>query len=209
MECPRIRYSLLVIAFLLVSLVNGTFALAQTMDVGGPTLVPKKGRFLVATDNLAGTSFKETVILVTHFSARGATGIAINRSAHIPMNEAFPSVKELSDVKDSLYLGGPVQTNGIFVLMKTKRPHAGMKNITDDIYFTVGLNAIIHGLPKATKGEATRAYAGFAGWAPGQLQLEIERGDWLIVEAESDIVFAEEPDSLWKRLRKSWSGDWI
>lgn len=210
MDCRRFKYMTSVIAILLGAMLHSAALYAQNLAVGGgPVLAPKKGRFLVATDNLMGTSFKKTVILVTHFSARGATGIAINRPAHIPMNEAFPSVKELSEVNDSLYLGGPVQTNGIFVLMKTERPHAGMKNITDNIYFTVGLNAVIHGLPKATQGETARAYAGFAGWAPGQLQAEIERGDWIIVDAEPDIVFAEDPDALWERLRKSWSGHWI
>lgn len=183
--------------------------LAQVTPVAGPQLQPKKGRFLVATDNLANTSFKETVILMTHFSSLGATGITINRPAHIPLNEAFPTVKELSSFSDSLYLGGPVKTNGIFVLMKTKRPHAGMKQVTDDIYFTVGLNAIIHGSSKAKEGEITRAYAGYAGWSPGQLQAEIKRGDWLIVEADTDIVFEENPDNLWQQLRKKWSGNWI
>ncbi|MGD8570379.1 MAG: YqgE/AlgH family protein [Gammaproteobacteria bacterium] len=175
----------------------------------GPALAPQKGRFLVATNNLAHSSFRQTVILLTHYSERGATGITINRPADVPMNEAFPSVKELSEVKDTLYLGGPVKTNGIFVLMQTKRPHAGMKNITDDIYFTVGLNAVIHGNPKAKDGEETRAYAGFAGWAPGQLDVEIKRGDWIIVETDPSIVFDENPGALWQRLRKSWAGDWI
>lgn len=183
--------------------------LAQLTPVAGPQLEPKKGRFLVATDNLANTSFKETVILMTHYSSLGATGIAINRPAHIPLNEAFPTVKELGSLKESLYLGGPVKTNGIFVLMKTKRPHAGMKRVTDDIYFTVGLNAVIHGSSKAEDGEVARAYAGYAGWRAGQLQEEIKRGDWIIVETDTSIVFEENSDNLWQRLRKKWSGDWI
>lgn len=183
--------------------------LAQVTPVAGPQLEPKKGRFLVATDKLANTSFKETVIFMTHYSSLGATGIAINRPAHIPLSEAFPTVKELSTFKESLYLGGPVKTNGIFVLMKTKRPHAGMKPVTDDIYFTVGLNAVIHGASKAEEGEVARAYAGYAGWRAGQLQEEIKRGDWIIVDTDTSIVFEENSENLWQRLRKKWSGDWI
>lgn len=174
-----------------------------------PQLQPKKGRFLVATDNLAHSSFAETVIFVTHFSSRGATGIAINRPANIPMKEAFPSVKELKNINDTIFLGGPVRTDGIFVLMKTERPHAGMKEVVENIYFTVGLNAIIHSIPKSVEGEATRAYAGYSGWAPGQLQAEIQRGDWIIVEADPDIIFDKNPDTIWKQLMKIWSGDWI
>ena len=149
------------------------------------------------------------MIFVTHFSSRGATGIAINRPANIPMKEAFPSVKELKNIEESIFLGGPVRTDGIFVLMKTERPHAGMREVVENIYFTVGLNAVIHGLPKSVEGEATRAYAGYSGWAPGQLQAEIDRGDWIIVEADPSIIFDKNPDTIWKQLTKIWSGDWI
>lgn len=183
--------------------------LAVDALAAAPQLEPKKGRFLVATDKLAHSSFKETVIFVTHYSSRGATGIAINRPAHIPMNQAFPTVKELKNIDDTIFLGGPVKTDGIFVLMKTKRPHAGMREVVSNIYFTVGINAVIHGAPKSVEGEATRAYAGYAGWAPGQLQAEIERGDWIIVESDPNIIFDEKPDAIWKQLTKIWSGDWI
>jgi len=214
MDCRHnTRYlvsNMLVRTFLLLAVVlNSGPCLAQVLAVAGPQLEAKKGRFLVATDQLANTSFQETVILMTHVSSLGATGVTINRSAHIPINEAFPNVKELSSIEDSLYLGGPVKTNGIFVLMKTKRPHAGMKKVTDDIYFTVGLNAVIHGSSKAQKDEFTRAYAGYAGWYAGQLQEEIKRGDWIIVETDTSIVFEDDLDTLWQRLRKKWSGDWI
>lgn len=192
-------------AFLLVM----QLFLVTSLAVAGPQLEPKKGRFLVATDKLAHSSFKETVIFVTHFSSRGATGITINRPANIPMKDAFPSVKELKNIEDSIFLGGPVKTDGIFVLMKTNRPHAGMREVASGIYFTVGLNAVIHGVPKSKEGEATRAYAGYSGWAPGQLQAEIDRGDWIIVESDPDIIFDKDPDTIWKQLTKIWSGDWI
>ena len=183
--------------------------LTTYVTAAAPQLEPKKGRFLVATDKLAHSSFKETVIFMTHFSSRGATGITINRPANIPMKEAFPSVKELKNIEESIFLGGPVRTDGIFVLMKTERPHAGMREVVENIYFTVGLNAVIHGLPKSVEGEATRAYAGYSGWAPGQLQAEIDRGDWIIVEADPSIIFDKNPDTIWKQLTKIWSGDWI
>ena len=161
--CDTLNNVWLLTLLLFFSLFSSGASLANTIPVAGPQLEPKKGRFLVATDNLSHTSFKESVIFMTHFSSLGATGITINRPANIPLKEAFPTVKELDASKESLYLGGPVKTNGIFVLMKTRRPHAGMKQVTDDIYFTVGLNAVIHGSSKAKNGEAARAYAGYAG----------------------------------------------
>jgi len=197
------------IVLLISILLASHVAIAGNIQVEGPKLEPKKGRFLVATNNLANSSFKETVIFVTHYSSLGATGIAINRPAHIPLNQAFPSVKELSKITDTLYLGGPVKTDGIFVLIKTQQPDTGMKQVVDDIYFTVGLDPVINNIPKANGGGQTRAYAGYSSWGPGQLQFEIKRGDWLIVESDFNIIFDKDIESLWPRLFKNWSGKWI
>lgn len=165
---------------------------------------PRSGLFLVATDQLSGTSFQETVILLTHYSNRGATGLTINRPTDIPLNQAFPHIQQLNQHSDPLFLGGPVKENAIFVLVQTLEPHEGMHLITDHLYFSTGKNAF--GYP--INGTA-RAYAGYAGWAPGQLQHEIRRGDWLVVKTDPAIVFDENLPGLWLRLKNRWSGNWI
>ncbi|MCG6969832.1 MAG: YqgE/AlgH family protein [Gammaproteobacteria bacterium] len=169
----------------------------------------EKGMFLVATEQLAHSSFKETVILITHLSERGATGLAINRPSEFQLNQIFPEVEPLRQHHEDVYLGGPVRTNSVFVLMRTKRPHANMYRIAKDLYFSAGMSALTHGLENLTNGEHTRAYVGYTGWAPGQLQHEINRGDWLVVHADPDIVFDQDYRSVWKKLLKSWSGQWI
>lgn len=168
-----------------------------------------KGVFLVATENLSHSSFRETVILLTHSSERGSTGIAINRPSQIPLHQAFPEVKQFRQLDDELYLGGPVLSNRVFVLMMTKRPHAGMHEVGKNLFFTSGISAIIHGLDKLEPGEHTRAYAGYAGWAPGQLEAEIARGDWRVVSYDPRIVFDKELSSVWSRLYERFSGRWI
>lgn len=165
---------------------------------------PRSGLFLVATDKLSGTSFQETVILLTHHSERGATGLTINRPTDIPLNQAFPHIEQLNQFNDPLFLGGPVKENAIFVLVHTYDPGEGMHLITDNLYFSTGRNAF--GYP--IKGTA-RAYAGYAGWAPGQLQHEIQRGDWLVVKTDPAIVFDKNLPGLWQRLKNRWSGNWI
>lgn len=165
---------------------------------------PRSGLFLVATDQLYGTSFQEAVILLTHYSPRGATGLTINRPTDIPLNQAFPHIEQLNQFNDPLFLGGPVKENAIFVLVQTLEPRKGMHLITDNLYFSTGRNAFGNPL----NGTA-RAYAGYAGWAPGQLQHEINRGDWLVVKTSPAIVFDENLAGLWQRLKNRWSGNWI
>ena len=168
-----------------------------------------KGTFLVATQNLAGSSFQETVILITHYNKQGTTGIAINRPSTVTMKEAYPEEKRFKDGKDELYLGGPVRPDTIFVLMKSSRPHEDMQRIADDVYFSPGISAMIHSKDDSIKGEATRAYAGYIGWAPGQLEVEIHRGDWLVIQADMSIIFSTKSKSVWQTLHKAWSGTWL
>jgi putative transcriptional regulator len=163
-----------------------------------------KGVFLVATEQLHGTSFQEAVILLTHYSARGVTGLTINRPTDIPLSEALPNIHQFNQHTEPLYLGGPVSTNAIFVLVRTKQPRKSMHHIINDIYFSTGNNAF--GGPLSG---TVRTYAGYAGWTAHQLQNEISRGDWLVIQTEPAIVFEQDPSRLWNRLMKTWSGDWI
>lgn len=167
-----------------------------------------EGIFLVATEKLNGTSFQKTVILLTHYSDRGATGLTINRPAGIKLQHAFPGVRQLQQRSDPLFLGGPVSTNAIFVLLRTQQPNKTMHHIASDIYFSTAKNAFDRS-PEYSVHAATRTYAGYAGWATGQLQNEISRGDWLMVHTRPGIIFEKDTESLWQRLTKRWTGKWI
>lgn len=169
----------------------------------------EKGIFLVATDNLQYSSFRETVILLTHYSVNGATGLTVNRSSHIQLNDAFPKIKKSDGSGNELFLGGPVHPKLFFVLIQTAQPQEGMYLIAKDVYFASGISAIRHGLSTAADGENARAFVGYSGWGPGQLRSEIDRGDWLVIKVDPGIIFSDNHASLWEKLRRSWSGKWI
>jgi putative transcriptional regulator len=168
-----------------------------------------KGVFLVATEQLAQSSFRKTVILLTHYSEQGATGLAINRPSDVPLNEAFPDIKAFRHYSGAVFLGGPVQTNAVFALMRTDKPQEGMYRIADDLYFSAGVDALATGLEDTKSELTTRAYAGYSGWAPGQLDAEINRGDWLVVHADVEIIFKQHHEDIWEELFQAWSGQWI
>lgn len=164
-----------------------------------------KSVFLVATDQLDGTGFEKTVVLMVHFGGRGGTtGLTINRPSELTLKEAFPHIERLRDSDDALYLGGPVSSQSVFVLLRTKQPRKGMMRLIKDIYFAPGHKI----LAETIEGES-RAYAGYAGWAPGQLQAEIDRGDWRVIRRDPDIIFDQDTATLWQQLSRRWSGNWI
>jgi putative transcriptional regulator len=181
----------------------GLLALAAGLANAG-TADNSRGVFLVATERLEGTGFQGAVILLTHSNPRGTTGLTINRPSGIPLRRVFPHTPQLRQQTSPLFMGGPVNTNAIFALVRTSQPRRGMHHIADNIYFATGQIAF----GGALEGRL-RAYAGYAGWAPGQLQQEIANGDWLVVHTDPAIVFDKNTAGLWQRLTYRWSGRWL
>ncbi|MFV2057820.1 MAG: YqgE/AlgH family protein [Thiohalomonadales bacterium] len=168
-----------------------------------------KGVILVATNNLRNSSFKESVILVTHNTVRGTTGIAINKPSNIPLRQYFPNSEQVKKYNGHIYYGGPVGSKNIFLLINTEKQQSGMYRVADGLYFTRGIDLLRSNIDKYNNEDHIRAYAGYAGWGPGQLQNEIDRGDWTIVRSDPSVVFAADQETLWNRLNKSHSGRWI
>lgn len=210
LHTKTVRRTLLsLLAFFLVSGQSLTFAEASNRELPfQQTKQNSEGVFLVATKNLAGSSFQRAVILLTHNSKRGATGLTINRPAGISLKQAYPRIRELQQRSDPLFLGGPVNSNAIFVLLRTLQPSRAMHRIANDVYFSTGRNAYARSFDSSSN-IATRTYAGYAGWAAGQLQNEIDRGDWLMVHTNPEIIFEDDTESLWQRLTRRWTGKWI
>ena len=58
-------------------------------------------------------------------------------------------------------------------------------------------------LPSAVSGEEGSYLSGYAGWKPGQLEAEVEKGYWLLREADTEILFNTEPGLIWRKLLDS------
>ena len=178
---------------------------------GSPTDASQleKGVFLVAGRDLAGSLFEKTVIFITDYDANGAVGLIINRPTDIPLTRLLPDVHKPAQNTDKLYIGGPVVPRGLFLLMRTDRSHAAQNRVIADVSFAVGIDALIHMLKNAGPTDVVRAYSGYAGWQPGQLEAEISHGDWLVVHDDTALIFDADPRRIWVDLMKKWSGHWL
>ncbi len=166
----------------------------------------KQGVFLVASDHLAGSSFEKTVILVTKYSKYGAFGVVINRPSRFTIQDVFPTIKS-ARIHDKVFLGGPVHASS-FVYLMNKSDSKNTLPVIEGIHLGGGQKNLIPVLEKAQSNDVIRAYAGYAGWAPGQLDAELARGDWLIAEADKASIF-ENNNNLWNQLTQILKGKWI
>lgn len=164
-----------------------------------------RGRFLVANRSLRDPSFVETVVLLVDYDDNGALGVVVNRPTEVPLTTALPEVEELRKRKDLVFLGGPVARDRMVLLLRATAEPPQSVQVFDKVYATGSLSALRHTIGH---GESVRAYAGYAGWGPGQLDAEVGRGDWLIGPADSKAIFDDPPDDVWSRFVERFSGDW-
>jgi putative transcriptional regulator len=158
--------------------------------------------FLVAGTELRDPNFHETVVLVTHPREGAPWGVIINRPLEQKLSEIFTEFETLKGRKDTLFFGGPVVRDGLVFLVRSAQPPPRAVAVLRDVYF-VGDVEWIEGLlrrPEPTQG--VRVYAGYAGWAPGQLQAEISRGGWHVLPADATTIFETDPLRIWPELIK-------
>jgi len=156
------------------------------------------GKFLVATDEVRGPSFAQTVILLLHYDDQGAMGLIVNRRGDASPAEAVPDLEGLAHYRGSLYYGGPVRLHTMRALLRTDSPPERAVNIVENVYLTDIDEAL---LQIASGDSVLRFYAGYAGWTAGQLEHELRRGSWHVIKATEDQIFSDDPERIWLNLQ--------
>lgn len=161
---------------------------------------PAKGMFLIADEGMVDPRFKARVILLIQHDAHGSAGLIVNRSSRLQLNAVLPKDSQLGLQGKTLSYGGPVEPNTLLALVKVHgNPPEPAEEILTDLYLT-GIG-VLDVWPEFD-GEVInyRAFVGYTGWAPGQLNHEMQRGSWHIVPADEDSVFAGQDETLWESL---------
>lgn len=169
---------------------------------GTSTGKPGPGMFLVARRTLDDLYFGESVVYLIEHGEDGTMGLIVNRSSDISLSEAVPDIEDRQATANTLYYGGPVGLPMIIMLVRGDSATEGMTHVADDVYISTDRRALDEVLATKKPGSELRFYIGHSGWAAGQLNFELVRGDWHVVAADADAIFSDETDSLWHRLIK-------
>ncbi len=173
----------------------------------GPKL--QRGMFLVASPGMLDPNFAQTVVLLVQYSGGGAMGLIINRPTDHALSEALPEIESLQSREDPVYLGGPVAPGHIILLMRAVEPPAASQHVMGHIYVSANQAPLLEMLERNDPKEGFHAFAGHAGWAPGQLDAEVERGGWRLADADESTVFELDAMEVWPELIKRTSGLWV
>ena len=151
-----------------------------------------RGQLLVAGPTLLDPNFWRTVVLVIEHTDEGALGLVLNRPSETLVSDAVTELEGLIDGGELLYIGGPVQPAAVVVLARFEDPSDSALIAFDDVG-VLGSDESMESTP-VIEG---RAFVGHAGWGSGQLDSEIERGDWILEPARRSDAFPESPRDLW------------
>jgi putative transcriptional regulator len=160
------------------------------------------GMLLVAMPSMPDPRFAHSVIYVCAHSEEGAMGLVVNQ---VVQNITLPHVigqlgieGEMADQDTRVHFGGPVETSRGFVLHS---PDYVLEStlVIDDSFALTATVEVLKAIA-AGEGPKRRVFAlGYAGWAAGQLDREIQENGWLVVPADADIVFSIDNETKWQR----------
>jgi putative transcriptional regulator len=159
-----------------------------------------KGQLLIAAPVLIDPNFRRTVVLVIEHGDAGALGVVLNRPTEMSVEDAVPELAGLGD--GCVFAGGPVQPQAVIALAEySGAPPDG--SVCGPIA-PVGVDSDMDGL--AERVTRVRVYAGYSGWAEGQLDGELEEEAWFVEPALPGDVFCADADGLLRHVLERKGG---
>ena len=164
------------------------------------------GRLLVATPRLGDDVFRRSVVLMLHHDEDGAQGVILNRPLDADVDAVLPGWGSVVTSPQTLFQGGPVGLDSA----------VGVGTVPGDYTSTLGVRRLfgrvglvdLDAPPPVVAADLAglRIFAGYAGWSGGQLEGEIRRGDWIVVDSEPRDPFTAAPESLWEQVLRRQGG---
>ena len=167
---------------------------------------PLKGSVLISEPYLSDLQFRRTVVLLGEHNEDGSVGFVLNRLLRIRSNEVVPG---LLDIDFPLFYGGPVEPNTLHFIHTVGELIEGAQLIKDGIFWGGNIELVNDLLnQKVVKPEEFKFFVGYSGWAPGQLEDEMQEKAWWLGEAPTSLIFSDDPEQMWANVFKNLNEDY-
>lgn len=148
---------------------------------------------LIASPTMEDPYFSRTVVYLCEHNKDGAMGLVINQPVGMKLKELVAQADEEAEVLESraddiVLAGGPVSQDRGFILHSTQKGWSSSLAMNSEIMITTSKD-ILSFLGTDSGPKKSLAILGYAGWSAGQLEEEIQSNAWLLVEADSEVLF--------------------
>jgi len=167
---------------------------------------PLKGSVLISEPYLSDLQFRRTVVLLGEHNEDGSVGFVLNRLLSIRSNEVVPG---LLDIDFPLFYGGPVEPNTLHFIHTVGELIECAQPIKDGIFWGGNIELVNDLLnQKVVKLNEFKFFVGYSGWAPGQLEDEMQEKAWWLGEAPASLIFSDDPERMWTNVVKNLNEDY-
>jgi|TARA_B100001245_G_scaffold205500_1_gene167064 putative transcriptional regulator len=160
------------------------------------------GQLLIAMPGMRDERFAKSVIYMCAHSEEGAMGLVLNQRLDSLTFAELISQLELDEKHLSrdvpVHFGGPVESGRGFVLHTSDYQQDATLEVVNGVALTASVE-ILKAIAQGKGPQKSLLALGYAGWGPGQLDMEIRANGWLQVPSDSEIIFDIEPDTKWER----------
>jgi len=165
------------------------------------------GQLLVAMPTLVDPNFWRTVVLLgVHSPEDGAFGLVINRELEVSLAQVLSELGREAPAAAGLppvMSGGPVEPTHGFVLYERGAEETGDVLAVEPGLAISGSLETLAELAAGRRPGRFRLFLGYSGWAPGQLEREIEENSWLVAPLDPELVFEVPVLERWERALRS------
>jgi len=154
---------------------------------------------LVAHPAFRDVEYRQTVLIAAPAPNGGHVGVILNRPTKRSLGSLFPEHEPSKKVVDPVYYGGPFSRGALVAIVRTDAaPGSGTVPLMKNLYMAFRANTIDQIIE--SKPNEARYYVGYVGWRPGELKIEVDRGLWSVLSADTDVIFRKDMEGLWEEL---------
>lgn len=152
---------------------------------------PAAGMMLVSAPGMMDPTFARSIVLIIEHSVQHTIGVILNKRSEIAVANVLPDWANAVVNPAALYIGGPVNQQAVVGVGMTQMgvkidEHSQLQRLANRL---VHVNLRSDPLEMSVLMTGLRLFAGYSEWQPGQLDEEIERGDWYVVPAlPGDVI---------------------
>jgi putative transcriptional regulator len=158
---------------------------------------PVTAILITARDQVQDEDFGDSIVLVMNNLGPAPVGVIVNRPTPMPVSQLFPDLKGLAPLHDRVYFGGPVEIDTVWFLFRADKAPKHAIQAFDGVCLSGDRGLLLQLLGRAKPMDGLRIFMGHSGWAPGQLEAELARGDWSAERAHQDAIFSGKSEHPW------------
>lgn len=171
-------------------------------------LQPEKGKLLIAEPSIIGdVSFTRSVILLAEHNGEGTIGFILNKPLNFTLTELVPEIKK----PYTIFNGGPVDQDNLYFIHKIPQYLNDSTEIANGVYWGGDFDTVISLINRGfIREKDIKFFLGYSGWNPKQLDDELARNSWIILENSEHSNIIEKPSvSFWKEKMIELGGDYL